>query len=160
MRIDIRPVKPGDVDSVVAMALRAWEPVHASLASALGERLNARVYPDWAHAQAAEVRDACIDSSTQMSVAVNAQTIVGFVTVLIDAPHDAGEIDMIAVDPPAQHQGVARALTEHALGQMRAAGCNLATVKTGGDTGHAPARALYESAGFSPLPLVRYYRQL
>jgi hypothetical protein len=43
---------------------------------------------------------------------------------------------------------------------MRAGGCTLAIVATGGDTGHAPARALYDSAGFTALPLVRYYRQL
>jgi hypothetical protein len=30
-------------------------------------------------------------------------------------------------------------------------------VATGGDDGHAPARALYERHGFTGLPLVRYY---
>ena len=67
---------------------------------------------------------------------------------------------MIAVDPAAQGRGAAHALTEHALSQLRAAGCDLAIIATGGDDGHAPARALYESEGFTPLPLVRYYRQL
>ena len=67
---------------------------------------------------------------------------------------------MIAVDPSAQRRGVGQTLTDHALAQFRAAGCDLAVIATGGDGGHAPARALYESAGFTPLPLVRYYRQL
>jgi hypothetical protein len=31
---------------------------------------------------------------------------------------------------------------------------------TGGDPGHAPARRLYGSAGFTCLPLVNYYRLL
>ena len=69
-------------------------------------------------------------------------------------------VDMIAVDPASQGQGVGHALTEHALSQIRDAGCDLAVVKTGGDDGHAPARALYESEGFTALPLVRYYRRL
>ena len=67
---------------------------------------------------------------------------------------------MIAVEPAAQRRGVARALTEHALTQMRETGCSLAEVATGGDEGHAPARALYESAGFTAFPLVRYYHEL
>jgi ribosomal protein S18 acetylase RimI-like enzyme len=67
---------------------------------------------------------------------------------------------MIAVDPAAQRRGFARALTEHALAQMREAGCSFAVVATGGDEGHAPARALYESTEFTALPLVRYYREL
>ncbi len=47
-----------------------------------------------------------------------------------------------------------------ALDGIRAHGVDLAVVGTGGDPGHAPARALYERLGFRPLPLVRYYREL
>ena len=36
----------------------------------------------------------------------------------------------------------------------------LAVVGTGGDLGHAPARRVYEKAGFVGLPLVRYYARL
>jgi hypothetical protein len=43
---------------------------------------------------------------------------------------------------------------------MRAAGLTLAGIGTGGDPGHAPARAAYEKAGFTPLPLVHYYKAL
>ena len=85
---------------------------------------------------------------------------MGFVTVVIDGAETPGEIGMIAVDPAAQRAGVGRALTEHALGQLRDAGCRLAVVATGGDPGHAPARSLYESCGFTALPLVNYYHLL
>ena len=83
---------------------------------------------------------------------------MGFVTVVIDGPEQPGEIDMIAVDPASQREGVGRALTEHALQQIRDAGCRVAVVGTGGDRGHAPARALYESCVFTGLPLVNYFR--
>ena len=79
---------------------------------------------------------------------------------MIHSSGKTGEVDMIAVEPAAQRRGVTRALTEHALAQMREADCSLAVVATGGDAGHAPARALYESTGFTALPLVRYYREL
>ena len=36
----------------------------------------------------------------------------------------------------------------------------LAVVGTGGDEGHAPARRSYEKAGYTGLPLVRYYQEL
>jgi hypothetical protein len=34
------------------------------------------------------------------------------------------------------------------------------TVETGGDPGHAPARATYESAGFTLFPISRYFKAL
>jgi ribosomal protein S18 acetylase RimI-like enzyme len=84
--------------------------------------------------------------------------VLGFVAVKITCAEEPGEVWMIAVDPDAQRAGVGRLLMEHATEQIRAAGCRLAVVPTGGDPGHAPARALYEHLGFTPLPLVRYYK--
>jgi len=46
-----------------------------------------------------------------------------------------------------------------ALEQLRAAGCTLAVVATGGDPGHAPAGGLYEAAGFTA-PAGRSYRTI
>ena len=37
---------------------------------------------------------------------------------------------------------------------------DLAHIATGGDPGHAAARHTYEKAGFTALPLVRYYKEL
>ena len=147
-------------DVVVTLTLRAWAPVHASMAAALGERLNARIYPDWAVEQEDGVRVACLDPNTEVTVAVDGAEVLGFVAVAIEPADASGEIDMIAFDPAAQRRGVGRVLTEHAVERLRAAGCTLAVVTTGGDPGHAPARALYEAAGFTGLPLVRYYRTL
>jgi len=43
---------------------------------------------------------------------------------------------------------------------MKESGMKLAVVGTGGDPGHAPARRSYEKAGYTGLPLVRYYKVL
>ena len=160
MPLQLRPVEARDVEAVVALALRAWAPVHASMAAVLGERLNARIYPDWAAEQEAGVRAACTDPGVEVTVAVDGTEVLGFVAVVVSLADGSGEIDMIAVDPAAQRTGVGRALTEHTVDRLRTAGCTLAVVATGGDPGHAPARALYEAAGFTGLPLVRYYRTL
>jgi ribosomal protein S18 acetylase RimI-like enzyme len=154
----IRPYTDEDADEVVMLSLRAWEPVHRSMAEVLGPEINAYVYPDWRASQEQDVRSACSEHLT--SVATADEAIVGFVAVLIEGPEKSGEIFMIAVDPLAQRTGVGRALTEHALAQIREAGCQVAVVATGGDRGHAPARALYESCGFTALPLVNYYRRV
>jgi len=67
---------------------------------------------------------------------------------------------MIAVDPAYQHQGVGASLMQHAVAEIEAKGLDLAVIATGGDPGHAPARALYERFDFKPFPQVRYYRRL
>ena len=87
---------------------------------------------------------------------------MGFVAVgLIDEDATrAGEIHMIAVDPAYQRTGVGASLMQQAITQIKARGVDIAVVATGGDPGHASARALYEKFGFTPLPLVRYYRTL
>jgi hypothetical protein len=36
----------------------------------------------------------------------------------------------------------------------------VAMVETGGDLGHARARAVYETAGFARLPVARYFKKL
>jgi ribosomal protein S18 acetylase RimI-like enzyme len=160
MPIEIRPVDAADVERLVDIAVCAWEPVHQSMASVLGLDLNRLVYPDWAKSQAAQVRSACTDPAMQVFVAAAGDVVLGFVSVLIDATDRSAEIDMIAVDPSAQRGGVGRALTDRAMQAMRDAGCTLAHVATGGDAGHAPARGLYDAAGFTGLPLVHYYREL
>lgn len=157
--LTLREAEVQDVGDIVALALRAWELVHASMARVLGVRLNSLIYPDWAASQEEGVRSACRDDKTRVTVAVEGTTLLGFVAVVIYSS-GMGEIDMIATDPAAQRRGVARALTERALAQMREAGCSIAVLATAGDEGHTPARALYESTGFTALPLVRYYREL
>jgi ribosomal protein S18 acetylase RimI-like enzyme len=82
--------------------------------------------------------------------------VAGFVNVIFDVAARSGEIYMIAVDPAFQRRGIGSLLTERALDEMRARGIDLAIVATGGDPGHAPGRATYDKAGFTPVPQVWY----
>jgi hypothetical protein len=43
---------------------------------------------------------------------------------------------------------------------MKEAGMSVAMVETGGDPGHAPARHIYEKAGFGLFPVARYFKKL
>ncbi len=71
-----------------------------------------------------------------------------------------GVVDMIAVDPHYQRRGIATRLMASAVEHMRAEGMDIAALGTGGDPGHGPARALYETLGYTPLPGVRYLKLL
>lgn len=156
----IRAQTVQDIDEVVAFALRSWKPVHESMAQVLGPRINRIVYPDWAAGQARAVEEVCRDKDVHVWVAELDERPVGFVAVVFHDSPASGEIDMVAVDPDHQGRGIGSALMSFALDRISAAGVSLAHVATGGDPGHAAARRTYEKAGFTALPLVRYYKEL
>ena len=160
MPIPIRALTDDDIDEVVAFALRAWAPAFASFRQVLGDDIYQRVYPDWRASQARAVAGICRGNLDTTWVAESGGRPVGFIVVIFDREARAADIEMLAVDPGHQRRGIATALMEWAFDRMREEGVQVAAVGTGGDPGHAPARRAYESAGFTALPLVRYYRTL
>ncbi len=153
----VRPLDATEVEALVALSLRAWEPVFESMQKVLGEDLFSRLYPDgWRSRQDRDVREAC--ATKTVFVGVLGGTIAGFVAVDTASDSLEGEIHMIAVGPNHQRQGVGAALFEFAIDQIRSAGLPIARVGTGGDAGHGPARALYERFGFTPLPIFQYFQ--
>ena len=96
-----------------------------------------------------------------MFVALAEGRVVGFAAVALNAFHEGmGVVDMVAVEPEYQRSGIATQLMARSIEHMLAEGMDIAAVGTGGDDGHEPARLLYESLGFVPLPGVRYLRLL
>jgi GNAT superfamily N-acetyltransferase len=158
----IRPYRESDLDVVVEFSLRAWEPVHDSLRQVLGDAIFERLHdPDWRAVQAEAVRSSCTSDERDVFVAVADEQPVGFAAVALNAFHERmGVIDIIAVDPSYQRRGIARQLIDRSIEHMRGSGMDIAAVGTGGDPGHAPARATYEAHGFTPLPGVRYLKLL
>jgi len=158
--VEIRPYDEGDLDGIVEFSLRAWEPVFGSLREVLGDEIFERLHrPDWRAAQADSVRSSCTSDERDVFVAVVGDRPVGFAAVALNAFHDGmGVVDMIAVDPAYQRRGIARELMESCVEHMRAKEMDIAAVGTGGDVGHGPARGLYESLGYTRLPVVRYLR--
>jgi GNAT superfamily N-acetyltransferase len=158
---EIREFRERDIDAIVEFSLRAWEPVFASLREVLGDPIFFRLKPDWKAAQAEEVRASCLSDERDAFVAVVDGKPVGFVTVALNAFNEGmGVIEIIGVDPAYQRRGVASQLTNRALEHMRRCGMDIAAVGTGGDEGHAPARAAYEAFGFTLLPSARYLKLL
>jgi GNAT superfamily N-acetyltransferase len=162
MQMRIRPVQDSDATQIVSLSLRAWAPVFDSVLDTLGADLFERLQgDDWRLRQRKDVEDALADEGMTVWVADVSGQAVGFAAArLLEDDRSMGEISMVAVDPDHQRRGIGSALMNVAMEWIREAGVRVAVVETGGDVGHAPARRLYETAGFTPLPIVRYFKTL
>lgn len=94
------------------------------------------------------------------AVAVLDKQIRGFVAWISQSDARHGEIDLLAVAAGSRRQGLGHALVEHAIAAMKADGAEMVSIGTGGDDFHAPARAVYESLGFTPFPNVSYTKPI
>ena len=155
----IRPYEAGDLDAVVGLSLRAWEPVFASIESAMDAAVYRELHPDWRRQQQIAVAAVCTETDAHVWIAVVEETPAGFVACKRQT-EQLGEISMIAVDPAFQRRGIATALIQFAIGWMRDKGISVAMLETGGDPGHAAARRTYEACGFRPLSVARYFKKL
>lgn len=159
MRARIRPFTDSDLTKIVELSLLAWEPVFESFEKVLGPRVFPILYPDWRKTQAEGVEGACrATDKYHTSVAEIDGRVVGFIAYELKG--ETGEVVLLAVHPEFQKRGIATQLNLAALDAMKAAGMKMAVVETGGEDGHAAARRAYDKAGYTGLPLVRYFKPL
>ena len=157
----IEPYDAHQLDAVIRLSLRAWTPVFNSIQKVMDADVYREFYPnDWRVSQQKAVEDVCAAEDTNVWVAIDAGSTVGFVAVKLDSKSRMGEIYMIAVDPNFQGRGIGSTLIKFALDWMKDAGMSIAMVETGGDRGHAPARCTYEKLGFGLFPVARYFKKL
>lgn len=158
--MEIVPFEESMRPSLIALSLRAWEPVFESVESELGSDIFRAQHPDWRVTQTEAIEKVCADTEIPVWVAIEEERVVAFSALKFWKEEWMGEVYMIAVDPDFQRQGIGRALTEHSLNELKKAGMTTAMVETGGDPGHGPARQTYESAGFRLFPVARYFKKL
>jgi ribosomal protein S18 acetylase RimI-like enzyme len=161
MNLQIRPFVPNDINDIVELSLLAWEPVFTTWEKILGADLYPiAIYPDWRIGQKEVVEKVCHDEKINTWVAEVDGKVVGFVAYELNDTNKVGEVQMLAVHPEYQNHGIGTELNTFALQKLKESGMRLAVVGTGGDEGHAPARRSYEKAGYTGLPLMRYYKAL
>jgi len=159
--VAIRPFEEKDRSVVIALSLRAWGPVHASLRDVMGDELfDLRHQPDWQTRQQRDVESVLSGEDNTVWVAEENGVVVGFAAATIHRDDDMGEILMLAVDPPSQNKGVGTSLTQSATEWIRESGMPVAFISTGGDIGHAPARSTYAKAGYRRLPVSYHLKVL
>ena len=158
----IRAYAPADLPSLHIIRAAAFAPVFASFRAIVGPEIAALGLAT-AEQEQTDLLDAIArpDSGHTLAVAEIAAKPVGFVSWKPNIAPNVGEITLNAVHPDHGGNGIGTALYEHALAALKASGMQLATVGTGGDPSHAPARRAYEKAGFSVhLPSIYMYRKL
>lgn len=161
MKFSIRPGSNDDIEDLVQLSLLAWAPVFSSFKQVLGEKIYSLIYPDWRRQQREVVERICTDDEKMLVWVAEADGIAtGFIVYTLNRKEKTGEVELLAVHPDYQNRGIGTALNQLALEKMKASGMKIATLGTGGDPGHAPARRSYEKAGYTALPLVRYYKDL
>ena len=161
MPFDIKPYTSTHLDAVLSLSKRAWTPVFEKLHPAVQPYVYDAFYPDgWWPRQEADITALLKEDETAVWVALEGGRVHGFVGIRLHPKDQMGEVYIIAVDPDYQKRGIGRALLDTALAQMKHAGMAMVMVETGGDPGHAPSRAAYESAGFERWPVARYFRKL
>jgi ribosomal protein S18 acetylase RimI-like enzyme len=159
--MQIAPYAPGDEAEILALSLRAWAPVFETMEPAVPDYVYRAFYPQgWVARQTADIRACLADPDVPVFVARDGAALLGWIGLRTHLEDRMGEVYILAVDPGAQRQGVARALMDHALAIFREAGLEIVLVETGGDPGHAASRTTYEAHGFERWPVARYFRKL
>jgi ribosomal protein S18 acetylase RimI-like enzyme len=158
----IRPVNEQDAARLESIRAAAFAPVFASFCALLGDEIYELAQAREDSAQAALLTSLLATASGwEVFVAEYAGEIAGFVSVQLNHETHIGEIGLNAVHPAYASQGIGTAMYEFATAHMKKAGMQVATVSTGGDPSHAPARRAYEKAGFNRhIPSVWMCRKL
>jgi GNAT superfamily N-acetyltransferase len=155
-----RPYAREDREAVLAICLAAFAPIHAGFEAALGPAIYALEFPDWRGDYARKIAAWPPPEPARAYIAEAGGSLVAFVESSVRAG-GLGEIGLNAVAPDWQGRGIGRALYAFALEALRARGAMAATVGTGGDAAHAPARAAYAAVGFDrAIPSLHLYRRL
>jgi putative acetyltransferase len=93
--------------------------------------------------------DGLLDQRVTFVSCRDGDTVLGVAAIKeLDARH--AEIKSMHTAAEARGRGVGRALLSHLLDTARTRGYRLVSLETGTTPGFAAARALYESAGFTP----------
>ena len=160
--ITVRDMRAGEVETLVEIAVAAWEPIYDQYRLMLGEELYGMQHPDWRAEKADQIRRGCDpEHGGGVCVAECEGRIVGFATYYTRAEAQVGEIGNNSVHPGFQGRGIGTGMYEYVFERLRGLGMRFVEVGTGGDPGHAPARRAYEKAGFDiAVPGVTYYRKL
>lgn len=156
--ITIVPCTEEYLDECARISVEAYTFIHQCYIDHMSEEIHEGVMGNWRERKAAAVKKQ--QSGKNSFVALIDGKVAGFIAYRLDN-NGVGEILNNAVDSAYRGMGIGGKMYEFVFEQMREQGALYATVTTGGDEGHAPARKAYEKAGFTHFtPSRTYYRKL
>ena len=159
--ITIRPVCSGDIETICAIAVSAWQSIHDGYREYIGDDdLAARLSCNWQAEKSRQVREKAEKFPDMALVSELNGKIAGFATFDMNKETGIGEICNNAVTPDCQGMGIGSAQHNEVLKIFRRYGMKYAIVNTGyEDEGHAKARASYEKVGFRKMKSSITYSQ-
>lgn len=158
--MNIRPMQADDIDTVKDFTVRAFIPIFESFKHIMGNNVFPHVYPDWKALHRSHVDTFYNNDQSHVYVADIEGVPVGLIVYRLDNESNVGEIEFLVVDPDHQGNNIATELNEFALSKLKDGGMKVASVSTGGDPSHQPARNAYEKVGFIPLSNIWYFKSL
>jgi ribosomal protein S18 acetylase RimI-like enzyme len=158
----IRAFQSDDLPVMQSIRNRAFQPIYDSFRDLVGEEVFRLEFSDWDQAQGNYLESICAkNSGKEIYVATVDEAVVGFIGLSMNQASGRGEVDLNAVDPGHQGDGIGEFMYQFAIRRMQSAGMKVVKVSTGGDSSHAPARRAYEKAGFNVfIPSITMYRKL
>lgn len=109
-----------------------------------------QLYDEW-------ITTTCRDDAERVLVARAGDQAIGYVTLSLDAPARAGQIDLLAVDAASRGKRVGTILVDAALAWAAAQDLKQITVVTQGR--NVPAQRLYQRAGFLTRSVQLYFHK-
>ena len=151
-----------DIPKLVDIAIETFENFHEGYVHPLlGDEIFQHQHGRWRGDYQDEIPSLHYpEGGKNIAVAEIDDAIVGFVAWKTGAKSNHGEIYLLAVLPKNRRASVGRQLCVHAIQEMKSRGVEVVEVGTGGDDFHAPARALYESLGFTMIPVAAYLKKI
>ena len=145
----IRLANNDDLQIMENIRHKAFRPVFASFRNILGDRIYSLAQEPEDNQQG-ELLSSILaaDSVWQLFVLELPPEIIGFVSVQLDNETKVGEIGLNAVHPDYSGKGFGTEMYRYAVKIMKESGMQVATVATGGDESHIPARRAYEKSDF------------
>jgi ribosomal protein S18 acetylase RimI-like enzyme len=158
----IRSFLQQDLTRLTELTIETFGPFYEdSFRPLVGEVVFTNQHGQWRDdyvKQVAELHDPA--QHRYVAVAEIDSVIAGYVAWAGDPERRNASVTILAVSAKHRRLGAGTVLCEHAFAAMRELGAEVVTIGTGGDGFHAPARALYEALGCTPLPVTVYYREL
>ena len=162
LNLRIRPALADDLPRLEEIRQAAFAPIFASFRAMLGEEIYNLAQAGEDEAQGRLLASLLVPGSGwEVYAAELNDAVAGFVAITLNRKTQSGEIGLNAVHPEHAGRGIGTRMYDFAIARMQEAGMRVATVSTGGDPSHAPARRAYEKAGFTAqVPSVWMCRKL
>ena len=144
----IRPFKEDDCPAIEQIVREIWSMgIDAALEEQYG-LIGGKEWKDWV---SKTITDFLRATPSQAYVIEADGETAGFGSYRLNSEKRIGEIQYNGVNPRFRGRGLGKKLLEHGLTKLKENGIRLAVVSTGLNEGHAPARNMYEKAGFKPV---------